>query len=276
MSSINVILPTYRPGAYIYECIDSVAQQQCDAAPFTYHLDIILNGDKEPYFSEISTYITVHRVNATITYTDIKGVSNARNMGIELSSDYDYIAFIDDDDLFEENYLSELHGALKGKPNAIAHSLIKYLGENGISENYTVNNLVRHLSEDGTRYTPFRYRKLLNSACSKLYPLELIGNDMRFDTSLKFSEDSLFVFDLTRKIKEIVLVPTTAYVVREREGSATRTKYSARALVKRSILFIKKLTATYFSAHQKYSFLLYMSRALGRIKAAYFNWCHNK
>ena len=67
---------------------------------------IVLNGDKEPFFSDISDLIQDYH-NIKLIYTPLKGVSNARNIGIE-SSIGDYICFIDDDDIVSPSYLERL------------------------------------------------------------------------------------------------------------------------------------------------------------------------
>lgn len=57
---------------------------------------VILNGCKEPYFEQIQKYINVHSSNIRLIQTDVHGVSNARNIGIEAAKG-EYITFVDDD-----------------------------------------------------------------------------------------------------------------------------------------------------------------------------------
>ena len=104
---ISVITPTYKPGSYVWECLDSVYNQTFSGK--RYEVIIILNGCNEPYYSQIEEYISSHsdRCAFSLIQTDVPGVSNARNIGIEKSNGT-YLTFVDDDDVISENYLEEL------------------------------------------------------------------------------------------------------------------------------------------------------------------------
>ena len=95
---ISVIIPTYKPGSYVWECLDSVYNQTFPGR--RYEVIIILNGCNEPYYSQIEEYISSHsdRCTFSLIQTDESGVSNARNIGIE-NSNGKYLTFVDDDEL---------------------------------------------------------------------------------------------------------------------------------------------------------------------------------
>lgn len=44
---ISIIIPTYQPKSYIFECFNSLVNQSCSKNYFEFI--IVLNGDKEPY-----------------------------------------------------------------------------------------------------------------------------------------------------------------------------------------------------------------------------------
>ena len=52
---ISVIIPTYSPREYLWECLDSL----CGQSFFRWDFEIllILNGTREPYYSFINEYI---------------------------------------------------------------------------------------------------------------------------------------------------------------------------------------------------------------------------
>ena len=102
MTLISVIIPTYKPGAYIYECLDSIINQTLDCK--LYEILIILNGFSEPYYKCIASYTDYN--NVKILYESMASVSNARNKGLEVAKG-EYICFIDDDDVVYSNYLEE-------------------------------------------------------------------------------------------------------------------------------------------------------------------------
>ena len=106
MQEISVIVPTYKPDYYIWECLNSIAIQSLDKEK--YEVLIVLNGDKEPFFTEIESYLKKNNLNNfSLIYSQEKGVSNARNIGLDRAKG-EYICFVDDDDFLDKNYLQEM------------------------------------------------------------------------------------------------------------------------------------------------------------------------
>lgn len=107
---ISVIIPTYKPGDYIYECLDSLRQQTIDKESF--EVLLVLNGCCEPWRSRLTEYVelNVQLPHFRLFQTDTAGVSNARNIGMVEASG-EYIAFVDDDDFLSPSYLEGLRAA---------------------------------------------------------------------------------------------------------------------------------------------------------------------
>ena len=105
---ISVIIPTYKPGEYISDCLSSLGEQ--DFPVSDYEVIIVLNGCDMPYRSMLEDIITDKGyVNVRVIQTDEPGVSNARNIGID-NAKGKYLLFIDDDDWVAGNdYLSSMH-----------------------------------------------------------------------------------------------------------------------------------------------------------------------
>ena len=57
---ISVIIPTYKPDYYIWECLDSVKEQTLNKNSF--EVLIILNGEKEPHYNNILNYIRKYKL----------------------------------------------------------------------------------------------------------------------------------------------------------------------------------------------------------------------
>ena len=94
---ITVIIPTYKPGSYLWKCLDSIKNQTFDKVDF--ELILVLNGCNEPYYTDIKKYIATNFIGYNINFiqTDVGGVSNARNIALDKAKGK-YITFIDDDD----------------------------------------------------------------------------------------------------------------------------------------------------------------------------------
>ena len=102
---VSVIIPSYRPGNYVYECLDSLMNQSLDALRF--EVIVVLNGTRDPYWEQLSRYAKRHG-NIRLLHEAVAGVSNARNVGMKHAWG-DFFAFVDDDDVVSSNYLSLIH-----------------------------------------------------------------------------------------------------------------------------------------------------------------------
>ena len=89
---ISVIIPVYRVEAYLKRCVDSVLTQ-------TYtHMEVILVDDGSPDgCPSICDAYAEQDARVTVIHQENRGVSGARNRGLELAN-ADYLMFLDADD----------------------------------------------------------------------------------------------------------------------------------------------------------------------------------
>ena len=94
---ISVIIPTYKPQDYIWECLDSLIKQtfSCD----DFEIILVLNGCNNPWQENIEKYVekNMRGMNVQFFISEMAGVSNARNLGLD-NAKGEYVTFIDDDD----------------------------------------------------------------------------------------------------------------------------------------------------------------------------------
>ena len=103
---ITVIVPTYKPQAYLWECLDSIYNQTLPKSD--YELVLVLNGCNEPYNTQILDWLSKHKdLNVQFFQTYTGGVSNARNIALD-NAKGEYVTFIDDDDYISSTFLKEL------------------------------------------------------------------------------------------------------------------------------------------------------------------------
>lgn len=218
---ISVIVPTYQPANYLWECLDSLCRQTL--APEEFETVIVLNGCNEPYFGRIQQYIHEHpNHNFQLIQTEEGGVSNARNIGIDQSKG-EYLSFLDDDDWITDNYLEEL--LQRATPEAIVHAnVIQYRDSTGERMDYFLTSVFQRL-QGSQKLTFFNARSFLSSSCCKLIPRKVIGTE-RFNKAYKLGEDSLFMFTISRRIRSIRMSGEDAiYYVRNRDNSASHKTY---------------------------------------------------
>lgn len=252
---ISIIIPTYAPGELLWTCLDSLEQQTLGKE--AYEVCLVLTRDEEPCFDKIKEHLKNYKMKVSLIYCEHKGVSFARNMGIEFAKGK-YLTFIDDDDLVSPNYLEQLSKNSCDNGITVAN-MIAFRGQ--------VENVADHyLSSAYQQYDVrkkkniFRHRSLLSSACCKLIPRPLIG-DIRFRTNLSHGEDSFFMFMVSAGIKQINVTPPSAiYYIRKRDDSSSRSKENRRKKQKMEIKLFYFYTKEYFSHIKKYNLLFYVSR----------------
>ena len=82
---VSVIIPSYRLGLYVNECLSSLANQSLDKSH--YEVILILNGCPEPWETDIRQFAEskLSNMNFVFIQEDIGSVSNARAIGIDVA-----------------------------------------------------------------------------------------------------------------------------------------------------------------------------------------------
>ena len=261
---ISVIIPTYKPQSYIWECLDSLCSQTFPKSDF--EVILVLNGCKEPYDGQIREYMSNHPdVQWNFIQTDEGGVSNARNIALDVAKG-EYVVFIDDDDKISEPFLQRMLDAVAEGAIPIC-KMVAFDDKTSLPipywsdvfwENHTV----------GQRLRKMEARTYLSTACLKLIPMKYIG-ERRFDRRFKNGEDALFAFSISDKIQYLCLADSSAiYYRRVRENSAFTKKRSRWQKMSNGIRLVAAYSKLYFAAPCKYSFPFYLTRILATLRAA--------
>lgn len=258
MCKCSILLPTYKPGDYIIHCLQSIESQTFDKSLFKVY--IALNGsDKacEVYLQEVLKKFTFQH---ELFFLEQAGVSNARNFLIENSTE-EFVVFVDDDDMLSENYLEELFKASTDTTIGIAN--VYNFAENldGLTENY-IGKSFKKLKQVTT--SKFRSRKYFSSPWAKMIHRQIIGK-VRFDTNLAIGEDSLFMAQLSHRVKAVKKTAVTGcYYVYERKGSVTRQKTDKKKELKRIIYLLREYSKMLLSF--RYDSLFIMTRIVAILR----------
>lgn len=263
---ISVIIPSYRPQSYLYECLMSLERQRFDKQCF--EVIIVLNGCCEPYRSEIVGWLSHMSLNAYVLQTEVAGVSNARNIGLDHAQG-DFITFIDDDDLVSETYLSAMYAlAMQGYiplSNLIAfeNDDLEQVVPNYISEVFCAHN------QDGVIDNIVVVRSFFSTSVCKLLAKDIVG-ERRFDVHLTHGEDCVFMFAISDKCHSFQFTPHDAvYFRRIRAHSANTVAYSWSRSEKMRNAFrcIWRYSKSYFTAMGAYNFMFYVTRVAGALRS---------
>ena len=259
---ISVIIPTYKPQSYIWECLDSLKNQTFDKSQF--EIIIVLNGCKEPYETQIREYIITNLEGFHVNFiqTDLGGVSNDRNIAID-SSKGDFITFVDDDDYVSPTYLDELYHNIELGCLPISNLLAFFDGSDE-KVDYYITKMFKRIVSKGK--TPIMLaRSYMSNPVAKLIPKDVIGN-RKFNLSFKNGEDALFMLTISDKINYVCPTSKNAiYYRRIRANSAVTRNRSKKEVFMNKI----KLAGAFIPCLCKpwrYNFLFCVSRFVALFK----------
>lgn len=212
---ISVIVPVYNVEAYLERCVESILQQ-------TYaHFELILINDGSTDSSgQICDHLASQYENIKAHHIENAGVSNARNMGIQLATS-SWVTFIDSDDFVTQDYLATLASAVEGENIGFVIAPLHHI-KNGI-----VTDLPPHSGKTELWSTEETMKELLMTTRTSFFPVAKLFNrdllaDEKFNTNYHLAEDALFLTELLLKTRcSSVFIDKPVYYYDHREGSAT-------------------------------------------------------
>ncbi|MBQ7683716.1 MAG: glycosyltransferase family 2 protein [Bacteroidaceae bacterium] len=251
---ISVIVPSYRPQKYTLECLESLKRQTL--SPAAYEVLVILNGDKEPYYSLLQEVLPV---NGRLLYLPTPSACSSRNMGLDEAKG-EYICFLDDDDLVSPTYLEELLRYARRDVIAASNCLSIY-DDGHVSENaYTLE----HNRCVGQGEQPFcKPKKIFSVPWMKLIHRDVIGN-RRFNERFPSGQDALLMFEISDRMDKVRFASSDAvYYWRQRGGSLHKLNYPR--LISKYGRLAWAYTWLYFRRPLQYNFLFYVTRLLASV-----------
>lgn len=229
---VSVIIPVYNTKKYLEKCLDSVCGQSYS------QLEIIVINDGSTDGSEkiLQKYSQKDSRFQVITQEN-RGLSAARNIGLEYSSG-EYVLFLDSDDWIDRNTIdTAIHMIMKTESDIVLWSYIReystsskpvYLFEKSIRtwNGLEVKSLYQQLI--GPQKEQLREPQKVDSlitAWGKLYKKSIIG-DVRFvDTKIIGTEDALFNIQVFSQVKKAVYIPNTFSHYRKTNSDSLTKKY---------------------------------------------------
>ena len=212
---ISVIVPVYNVEAYLERCVESILQQ-------TYaNFELILINDGSTDSSGlICDHLASQYENIKVYHIENAGVSNARNMGIQLATGA-WITFIDSDDFVTQDYLATLASAVEGLNVGFVIAPLHHI-KNGI-----VTDIPPHSGKTELWSTEETMKELLMTTRTSFFPVAKLFKrnllaDEKFNTNYHLAEDALFLTELLLKTRcSSVFIDKPIYYYDHREGSAT-------------------------------------------------------
>ncbi len=197
----SIIIPAYNADKTLNRCFDSILAQTFK----DFEVIVVNDGSKDKTKQIIDHYAdTDSRISAI--HKPNGGVSSARNEGLSYASG-EYIVFIDADDYIDKDYLESF-----SKSNAdIIVCGFKMFGN---SSNKSIpspqfitghENICNHLCDNISK-------SYFRTPWSKAFKSSIIKrNNCKFDTAIRFGEDSDFNFRVFANADSIEIISTAAY-----------------------------------------------------------------
>ena len=196
---ISVIIPIYNTRKdQLVRCLNSIINQ-----PFK-DLEIIIINDGNVYI-DINELETINELDSRIQifHQSNKGVSAARNTGINKAKG-DWVAFVDGDDTVDKRFFEESMDLAKKHDADIVVGAMQYFYENNEFQEIVEDDTVfvfqgKEMRQFRRSHFNLQPRELTynvqGTASAKLIRKELL-NHIKFNTSIHYCEDQLFVREL--------------------------------------------------------------------------------
>ena len=210
---ISIIIPVYNAEGTLDRCLHSVLDQDFTS----YEIILVDDGSTDAsslicdrYSSTDPRFITLHQPN--------KGVSAARNAGLNMANG-EYVMFLDSDDALLPYALDNMVDGIGDEDIVVGGYGVFIAGVPGkevkpaASKSYKGNDYQLFFQENILRNC-----EMLDSPWAKLFKRKTVGNT-RFDETLSYAEDKLFVFEMLCRSSSVLTIPHAVYGYYMRAGS---------------------------------------------------------
>lgn len=244
---IDIIMPVYNtPIDDLKRCLSSIERQTFK----DYKVYIIDDGSLDDVRSFLDEYVR-DKDEVIVKHVVNGGVSRARNIGID-SSSAEYLTFVDSDDTLEENFLEEAFSLIKdndldlviGGYNEVKNGeVVKvrkcddgfYIYDKSNLDLVMDKLLSGKLREDNKNIGSLPTGRIY----TRLYKRSVLG-DLRFNSSLGMSEDTLFMIDFMDRVGRIGLSSSVWYNYYINDYSISRRKVSDK-VINDHMMFIEEV-----------------------------------
>ena len=229
MNSISIIIPTYNRDSKIKKAINSVVNQTNP----NWELIIVDDGSRDNTKSIIETYLKDSRIK--YLFQNNKGVSSARNNGVEIARG-SHVVFLDSDDEFFPELIETLHHINYCNYDLISWPVIKRSKE---------KEVLHYHQKLGSLYNNMEILFLAGSICyRKSFFLKAGG----YDEKLTFGEN----YELGLRISEMDYdLKLIKYIGLKYNSYSNRTSNSVENRLYSGIIQYKKHRNKYVK-HSKY------------------------
>lgn len=205
---ISIIVPVYNVEKYINRCLESILKQSYK------NIEVLLiNDGSQDNSAKICEDIAALDSRIKVIHQDNKGVSSARNKGLDISKG-EYITFIDSDDWVDRDGIECLYRNLKKTESDLAiYSFIQEY-ENKKNINVKLTESIEVMNREDTIKFIFNDNRCQGFIWNKLYKSKIINSEMkkiRFNEKITVLEDLYFNIEYMIRCNKAVYIDSQKY-----------------------------------------------------------------
>lgn len=273
---ISVIVPVYNVEKYLRRCVDSILAQTFS------DFELLLVDDGSPDNSgAICDHYVKHDSRIRVIHKSNAGVSSARNIGLDLARG-EWIIFVDSDDMIEKAYLQSAINSSKPNDEIIFLPFIECaISAQGEIGKCRLNISYANTESEATLSTALT-STYIKTVWAKLYSKAAIKN-IRFDESLRFGEDTLFVLKVLKNVSNLRFSRTdtfSRYLFDVNDEVVWYEKYTMS--VKQAVKALTMIMEEYQTLNvRKMNFEIFITYVFRNVcnrdmQANWKDWYHNK
>lgn len=238
MEKVSIIIPVYNAEKFLGKCINSVLTQTYE------NWEIIIIDDGSTDNSEkIYNEFAKNDNRFKVYYQDNKGVSAARNFGINIAQGK-YIIFIDADDWIEKDFIDRMIEVIEKEKADMVQCNFYYVRNDTfekrkhISPNYSIRENLEELQLD-ILYREYEEKKnhnsvgAIRSVWGKIFKASIL-KEIKFNENIDIFEDGIFILYALQMMKKVVLIDEYLYYYRITEVSSNikfKTDFDKKVLI---------------------------------------------
>lgn len=244
MSSISVIIPVYNAESFLDKCVSSVLNQT-----FSDFELILVNDGSTDKSGGLCDAFARNDSRVTVLHRENRGVSEARNAGIDKSSG-EYILFVDSDDWIDYRMLEKMHKAVtraRADTAGCAHWRAYPSGELEPEKGampqgfYDRDAILAHIVR------PLFGDRIIRDAFNGFIWRFLFSADVIRKADIRFQgaylEDEVFLIEYFLQSESLSMVDEPLYYYLQNPQSVTRKYLEGYAETFKSVLSKKRLLA---------------------------------
>lgn len=239
---VSVIIPVYNAGKTIERCIDSVLDQSYETLEI-----IVINDGSTDNTEDVLEKFKKCDARVTIINTLNKGVSEARNLGLEIATG-EFVQFVDSDDFLVKDATEHMISAIMQNCEMIITDYIRVLdnreivrGDIQLSGRITRTDFAMEMMKSPAN---FYYGVLWN----KLYRLEIIKqHHLQFHSDLNWCEDFQFNLEYLEYVRFVYVLDKPTYCYVKTKGSLSSIGNSVKDVVNMKKVIFEQYKALYES-----------------------------